>query len=161
MHDPDLDRRLQPLRLVVVAMAFGIVVLTVVASVLAAGGSMSLKPELAGPLGLALGVFVVVAAVAYTLVRNRMIAGLRQTYDEQSTPDDPATELAPRYVAITIIGAALAEGPSLLGGIVVLLTGQWTALVVPAVGVVVLALLLPTRDRFASFVSQATGRIWP
>jgi hypothetical protein len=161
VHDPDLDRRLQPLRLVVAAMAVGIVTLAVVASVLAAGGSVSLKPELAGPLGLALGVFVVVAAVAYTLVRNRMIAGLRQIYEEQSTPDDTATELAPRYAAITIIGAALAEGPSLLGGIVVMLTGQWTALVVPGVGLVVLALLLPTRDRFASFVTQATGRSWP
>lgn len=161
MHDPDLERRLQPLRLVVAAMSVGIIALVVVASVLVAGGSAAQKPELASPLGLALGISVIVAAVAYTLMRNRIIAGLRQTYEEQSTPDDPATELAPRYAVITIIGAALAEGPSLLGGVVVLVTGQWTALVVPAVGLVVLALLFPSQDRFASFVAQATGRIWP
>ena len=67
------------------------------------------------------------------------------------------TQLASRFVQLTIIGAAQAEGISLFGLVVYLVTGvQWT-LVVPVLGLLLLAVLFPTRDRFRAFAARVTG----
>ena len=69
--------------------------------------------------------------------------------------------LARHYMTLILIGCALAEGFSLFGIVILLVSGVWWAAAAPAVGLALIVLQVPTRDKFSQFVSRATGSHWP
>jgi hypothetical protein len=65
-----------------------------------------------------------------------------------------------RLLPVTIVGGSLAEGLSLFGVVVYLLTGHVPALAAPAAGIVALLFLMPSAARIGRLTSMLTGRVW-
>jgi len=145
MDDLAIGRMMLTLRLVLLAIAAGIIVFGVVAAILVSTDAVPARPQLGASLLPALLVAAVLMIVVFTLVRRVLRADLR-----------PENLLA-RFQALTIVGGALAELPALFGVVVFLLTRQPVALLAPVLGLGALALLFPSRDKFARFVESATG----
>jgi hypothetical protein len=156
MADEPVARVILTLRLVFFAIAAGIVVFGTVAAVLVAGGTVPARPELGSLLLPALLVAAVLTSVAFLVVRQAILAGLPRTDPAVGAVEMPLPTLLGRFHALTIVGGALAELPSLFGIVVFLLTRQWIALLVPILGLVVLVLLIPSRDRFTRFTERVT-----
>jgi hypothetical protein len=157
MADEPVGRTLFTLRVILLAVITGIVALGIVAVVLVAGGTFTTRPHLATPLLPVLGLTTAALIVVYPVVRQALIAGLRRAGAGEMATEVRGAALVGRFKALTIIGGALAEAPSLFGIVVFLLTGQWLALLVPALGLGAVVLLIPSRDRFARFSAEVTG----
>jgi len=56
---------------------------------------------------------------------------------------------------VTIIGAALAEGPGLLACVTILLGGPWFLVAFPIVSIGWIASLIPTRDRVEALLRES------
>ena len=151
------DRVLRPLQFVIASMIVGILAFGLVAVI--AGGIRSAGPPVAPVLLPALGAVALAEIPAYILVRQGIVERLRRRLD-QSAADLTAYMFVGPFTTLTIIGGALAEGPSLFGIVVYWVTGDGLALVVPLVGVLVLARLYPTRGRLCTFLSRISGRPW-
>jgi hypothetical protein len=143
VSDEAVARTILTLRLVLLAIALGIIVFSVVAAILVSTDAVPARPELGSSLLPALVAAAVLMMVVFVLVRQVLRADLR--------PE----KLLPRFLALTIVSGALAELPSLFGVVVFLLTRQWAALLAPILGLAALVLLFPSRDKFARFAESA------
>lgn len=158
MTRSEVDQLLMPLRLIIAAMAFGIIAFGVLAGVL--GGSTA-DAGLANLLLLILAMFIVAAPPAFFFVRSTLLRQARDWWaneDTQSAP--PLTEFVQRYTVIVIIGGALAEAPALFGVLIYLLAGTPLALVAPVLALLAFGRLFPMRSRFNDFVAGVTGLPW-
>lgn len=160
MTDDKLHPELQSMRVVVSAMAVGVIMFAAIVVFLIASGRMTGDPTLQNPLLLALLAVAVMEIVAYVVVRKLITDKLRRRWLSQETEELPADDPAKSYQAITLIGAAMAEGWSLFGLVVLLITGNWLAIAAPAIGVVLIALHFPTRDKCNRFAGNVTGQHW-
>ncbi|MFQ5807112.1 MAG: hypothetical protein ACE5I3_11750, partial [Phycisphaerae bacterium] len=97
---------------------------------------------------------------AYALLRTAIMGNLRRTWDGRASDEVPKEELAKGFNLLTIIGGALAEGLSLFGLVILLVSGNWLAVAAPVIGLLLLAAQLPTRDRFNRFAGNVTGQHW-
>ena len=147
-------------KIVVGAMAMGIIAFAVVVVVLVRGGAVAPQMDDAKLLLAALAAVAVPAIPIYLVLRQAFVKKLREKHGNAADKDLPIEELAKQYFALTIIGGALVEGPSLFAIVIVLLTGNLASLVVPALGLIAFALLLPTQERFDSFVESVIGRLY-
>ncbi len=157
MADEPVGRMLLTLRVILLAITISIVAFGIVAVVLVTGGTFTTRPHLATPLLPVLGLTAAALIVVYLVVRRALIAGLRRAGASETATEVREAALVGRFQALTIIGGALAEAPSLFGIVVFLLTGQWMALLVPALGLGAVVLLIPSRDRLARFSAEVTG----
>jgi len=160
MADRQVEQALQTLRLVVAAMIFGLVSFGAITVFLITGGTMTSRAELARVLLPILGLLVLAEIPVYVVLRRAVLAKLRRISDADSTEQIPTDQTIQSFTTLTIVGAALAEGPSLFGIIIFLLSGNWLAMVAPALGLLLLAALLPTRGKFDHFTSGATKPGW-
>jgi hypothetical protein len=145
------------LRLLVAAMAGGMLVFAAIAIVAVTAGSVTLNSELTTTLLAVLGLFAVGALVAYAVVRRSIVSKARQIREQQSSKEDPTAALLPTYSVVTIVSGALAEGFGLFGTVVFLLTGSWPALAAPVLALLALAAIFPSRDRLSRFGTAATS----
>ncbi len=157
MADDAITRMILTVRLVLLAIAAGIIVLGVVAGVLVTGGNIPAQPKLGSLLLPALLVVAAMMVVVFLLVRQLMLAGLRRGEPGDRAGEVPAQKLLGRFQALTIVGGTLVELPALFGVVVFLLTRQWVALLVPALGLGSLILLFPSRDKFTRFADGING----
>ena len=107
--DDQLAERIQPLKVIILAMAGGMVAFAVVAAVVANGESF--KPdEKAGPLLLGvLGLLAAGESVAYVVLRHVVLAKLK-AQEHGGSSADPASRIGEGFSTLTIIGGAMAEG---------------------------------------------------
>lgn len=61
------------------------------------------------------------------------------------------------FVNLSILQAALLEGPGLLGAVATMLTGNTLLLLAPGLSVLFLAALFPRRSRFDRWLEEVTG----
>lgn len=158
---PDLDSTktrpptLQSAQLIVGALLMGVVAFTIVAVVMVNNGR-PLKPAMATPLGIALAtcaLFCIFGAIAF----GRFVTNANRA-PWQAHPDPVPELMLQPFVIVTILRAALLEGPALFGVLVFLVTGRWEMLIAAAAGVIGLLAIFPSRARFESFVSAVSGR---
>lgn len=160
MRDTDARPTLQQLRLIVMAMGAGVIIFGLIVILLVARERVNTDADLARPLLAALGALAVVEIVAYVVLRKLLMGSMRRRWLGQAVEDVPAEELTRGFQALTLIGAALAEGLSLFGLVVVLVTGTWPAIVATVAGLLALALAMPTRDKLNRFAANVTGQHW-
>lgn len=154
--------QMQVLPVLVGAMTAGVVLFGVVTVILALTGA-----EEAGTLGEAAGIpgvmWIALAAVTLVGIVGFVAVGAaartRAKRVWESREDDAAGHagLVRLLMVSTIARAALAEGFALFGGVLVLLYGELLPLAVMAVGVVMMATLLPAGSRLRSLTEAATG----
>lgn len=147
-----------PLRtgqILIAALIFGMLSFAGVAAAMA-GKISRPDPQLANMLFIVMGVLAVSELTAYHLLVRPIF--IRQTRS-QAQAIDPASRAAfiePRYLNLTIIAGALAEGLGLLGAVTTLVTGRLEALAAPALAALALLIIIPTRDRLDRFVRAVT-----
>jgi hypothetical protein len=160
MANDKLHPNVQNLRLMIPAMAMGVIIFAAIVIFLVAGWRMNTDPTLENPLLLALAALAVMEIVVYVVMRKVITGNLRRRWLGHAAEDVPADELAKCFQTLTLVGAALAEGLSLFGIVTLLITGNWLAIAAPAVGLLLIALHFPTRDKFNRFAGNATGQHW-
>jgi hypothetical protein len=160
MSNDDVLALLQPLRLIVPAMALGVVIFAAIVIYLITVGGMSTTPDLANLLLATLAALAVILLVTYVIVRKLVTEWLRRSQADPGSGAVAPAAVARGFFTTTLIGAAMAEGLSLFGIVILLVTGNWLALVAPAVGLLLILLQVPTRDRFNRFASSVTGQHW-
>jgi hypothetical protein len=112
------------------------------------------KGQVARPMALALGALIVVEVAVYLLIRRAMLGKLHRSWQAGGEADVPAEHRMQILAVLTIIGTLLVEAPSVFATVIFLLSGNWVALGVPALGLLLLALLFPTRVRFGPLVDS-------
>ncbi len=153
MWDEMIARTILTLRIVLVAIAAGIITLGVLAVVLVSTDAVPAQPKLGSTLLPALLIAIVLMSAVFVLVRQGIRAALRRAAAGAVGPG----KLVARYRTLNVVGCALAELPALFGIVVFLLTRQWVALLVPILALGALGLLFPTRDKFDRFAESVTG----
>lgn len=146
MTGPDeaIDRHLRTMRIIVLAMAAGVMLLSaVVAFMNPAQGANAAE---VGVLAIVLAGLAIVQPVAYFVVRNGLLGALRRRLE--SSPDAAASAglILQCSGTLTLIGGGLTEAFGLLGAVWVLISGYRYFLVAPAVAVLLLLMQVPTRD---------------
>jgi hypothetical protein len=159
MSEPNSDRAVLVLRVIVLAMGVGVVSFLAVVVLLVTGGQAATDPRRAAGLLPALGIASAAAAGLYLVARRGLTGKLRRFYEQQAG-EAPPSQLVTGFATLTIVGAGLAEGPSFFGAVVFYLSGSWLALGVPVLGLLMLALIFPSRRMLHAFASQVTGRYW-
>jgi hypothetical protein len=160
MMDSEVDQVVRTLRIVMVAMLAGVVGFGAIAVILVVGGNIATQPQNANMLLAVLACFAVTGIVAYVVVRTALTGNVRRSCEGLAVDQVPAATLLKGFQMITLIGGALAEGVSFFGIVILLVTGAWLALAAPAVGVVLIALQAPSRDKFKRFAGSVTGQHW-
>lgn len=133
-------------RWIPLAMALGVVALSVGACVLRATGTIPADEGLGRTLALVVLALVLGAVPAYLAVRKVLLERARAARE-------PGRELLrqgrvpPPLLALTIVGAALAEGVGLFGAITVLLGGPWVVLAAPVLAAGLILMQIPRRER--------------
>ena len=143
------------MRVIVLALVFGLATFSVVGAVLGpvggdeAGGFDLGVPAIAIAAGLAV-VALVVPFVVRPLLAHR-VAGRRKEAEVEIADGKVPAELA----SATIVAAALAEGPGMLGAVLLLISGDLAYLVPAGAGVVGILAMLPTRAWMTGAVERA------
>jgi F0F1-type ATP synthase membrane subunit c/vacuolar-type H+-ATPase subunit K len=142
------------LRMIVVALASGVLLFTVVAVFLRRGGTMPDDAELGGMLALIAAGIGVLQLPVYLALRARFRASARERKAE-SLALVKEGRVPPPLMSLTIIGAALAEGVGLFGVVALLLGAPWYALVLPALSIVLILAQMPSRERLEGALREA------
>jgi hypothetical protein len=139
----------QPLRaarLILLALAAGVLIFACVASWLRATGAMPSETEIGGLLALiAAGIGVMQLPVYFVLRAN--LLGRARGQKEESLELLQQDRIPPPLMTLAIVGAALAEGMGLFGTVALLLGAPWIALALPALSIVLILAQIPTRER--------------
>jgi hypothetical protein len=120
-----------------------------------AAGS-SVQPDLAPVFLGVVGGLLVMSVVVGMIIRKQAVARSRR--EHEASPLAEGT-LLQRFGSMTIVRAALSEGAALMGVMAFFVTGEALGLVGAGVGLVFLAAIFPTQDRFGAFVRDVTGRM--
>lgn len=155
--------QMQVLPVLVGAMTAGVVLFGVVTAILSLTGDeegTGTQGEAAGIPGvmwIALAAVTLVGIVGFVAVGAAARTRAKRVWE--SREDDAAGHagFVRLLMVSTIARAALAEGFALFGGVLVLLYGELLPLAVMAVGVVMMATLLPAGSRLRTLKESATG----
>lgn len=156
--DPDVDKPVRALRIVVAAMIAGTLAFGMVALLI--GTQRPSAPGLARVLLITLGLLGIWELAAGVSVRRSIMAKARRSLEALPPGEVTTAQLMPAITTVTIVTCAMAEGFGLFGLVVFLLTGSTPALPAPLIALIVLTFQFPTRDRVSRLVSDLTGRRW-
>jgi len=151
-----IEKQLLRLRIIVGAMAAGVISLMVVAFVVVASRPPPRDDELAAILLAVMGFMALSDLPAYVLIRTTLRTKLRDTV-RQDTQTDPLMSVLRAYSTITIIAAAMAESVGLFGGVIYLITGHVLAFGGPIVTLVVLFALFPSVQKVRNLAIETLG----
>ena len=160
MNDEDTPLYLRRLRLIILAMTMGVIVFAAIVIYLITFGGMSTRPDLANVLLAALVAQAALEIVLYFVARKLINDWLRQRQSGQAGDSVAPSDLVRAFFTISLIVAGLAEGLSLFGLVILMLTGNWLAIVAPAIGLLLIALRFPSNDKFNRFAASVTGQHW-
>jgi hypothetical protein len=152
---PQTRQFLNVLRLLVCALAAGLVIFAVIAAFVGGSPSGSAPPA---PLDVfRAGAWLLVAGglVAAFVLPRAVGAKLRQ--DETATDDRRRNA----FFVLTIVSCAVMESGGLLGAVTALLSGEATDAIVAGAAALGIALQFPTDGRWRRFVAGGGGREWP
>lgn len=107
-----------------------------------------------------LGGLALAELVAYFVVRTTLISRLQRQHHTDVESDMTRTGLHASYLALTLIGTALAEGLGLFAAIVLFLFGDLRLIVIVAASIGAILAMLPSENRFRAFAYRITGT-WP
>lgn len=150
---------LKPLQLVLTAMAAGLVAITVVLVIVRRTADIAIEADSKNMLFAALGLVAVGDTVVFLLARVATLAIVRARLTRAGNEKPGSDVVWPGFWGLTIVVGGMLEGLGLLGAVVYLLTGAWIALLAPGVALFLIAVLIPTQDRFAGFVAKTTASI--
>ncbi len=139
------------LRTVVMALMTGLVVFAIVAVVLREQGLVAPVEVANGLLPILVMIVFLSCASSAVLIRFRMIEVARRS-KEESLAELRADRVPPVLGQLTLIGAALVEGPGLLGIVTVLIGGPWYCLAAPFFALGMMFWNLPSRQRFEELI---------
>ena len=151
--EPTTDKALLTLRIIVSALLVGVVALWAV--VLIISRSAGDRPELTGPLSTALLIFAAVATVLpIPLYRPIVNKTRREIANAPAQAGHPG--IAMRYLQVhTLISIALGEGLGMLAAVVYLLTRYQSAMLLAALGIILIVRQFPTRGQLDRFLARA------
>ncbi len=179
MLSPTIRTRIRTAQLLTAVLASGVVVMTVVMTLVVqqgatgatggtggtgAGNGIGSPPggSAHGPMLIMLAVFsVTLLPMAYLVVPMIRMKTARVVWGDAPAEVDAPERLAGPWMTYVIISAAMAESVGLFGAVVYMITGRAEALAAPAAAVVAMLLAFPTEGRFLSFVRSVTGRDTP
>jgi hypothetical protein len=159
-HNPEsggVEQALRTHQVVVGALLAGLLSFTGV--VLALQTTATAIRSMAGqenPLLIAMAALSVATLFASFIMRRLHVGQLRKLADQQV--DISPRLLITRFGTLTILRAALAEGPALFGTMIVLISGNVLGFAGTGLGALMLLIVFPTRGKFDAFVRDATGR---
>ena len=159
-----LPPRLLQLKIIVGALASGVVAFAVIAIFLASSGSLGQVAADAGftrTLLMVLALFGLGLAVAFPLVRKSLVGKVRAEWRGGGGAPAEDQRLIGHFQTLTIIGAAMAEGFALFGGVIYLVTAHPAALAGVVIGLLILSRFFPTEARFARFAEEIGGSTHP
>lgn len=142
---------LRTTRLVLAALALGLLTFGGIVVFLRASGMSPKDNGIGGVLAMTLAFMAVANTAIYFVLRKQLLARA-QTSKAEALALLSQDLVPPHLNTLTILGAALAEGVGLFGVVTVLLGGPWYALAAPAVAVVLILALFPTRERLEQAV---------
>jgi hypothetical protein len=151
----ELDGKITPMQLVVVAMIGGMLAFAVMT--LFVSPRMEHDPALARPLLAALGGMGVMELVAYLVLRQVTLAGLRGRADAGQPQAELDGRILGAWQTLTLIRSAMLEAIGLFGIVIVLLTGRWAWFAVPAAAIAFLVAGFPSRGQLESLSTRITG----
>jgi hypothetical protein len=107
-------------------------------------------------------VWLVIATGVCGLVLVMLLPGLlakqaRKLWEARADDEMAMRRVYQGFMSVSILQAALLEGPGLLGAVATMLTGNALLLLAPGLAVVFLAALFPRRSRFDRWVEEVTG----
>ena len=144
-----IQKQLNTLRIIVAALTIGVVGVTAVAILI---GPMDFERDQGLPdhvLAMACAALMVMEAIAYPIIRGRIVAGIL------SQADGPSEMMALKaFAAVCVIGCAMAEGIALFGGVVVMMDGLGLNILLVAIPFAALIVQFPTTRRWESFLDQ-------
>lgn len=142
----EAESRARALRIAILAMIGGLFAFLCVAVALVDGGMTKPDPKLTYTLLLVLAAVAIGDLVGYVVLRSVMTRGTQ--------PGDAKPNSVNRFVTLTIVGCAMAEGLGLLGTVTFLLTGNRLGLVAAVLGILLIAAQWPTQAKLAAYVSD-------
>ncbi len=151
----DVGKNLNVLRIIVAAMAMGMIALTVVLQVLPSN-DQSVDPTI---MAVVLNGMTIMELGAFTIMRKVMFANTRKKLE--SDGGDPKYAVNQVFMSYTIISGAMAEGIGLFGAVAAYICNERLFLIAPAVALVALMIVFPTAGRFASCYESVTGNPLP
>lgn len=155
--NPQLDKEIMSLRIIIAAMMMGIVAFGAV--VLAIGSKVAQDDaELGGMLLAVLGVLAVGELIAYAVLRMATLSSARRQFEQEPTGEDAEVRMMPAWRTLILVRSAMAEGLGLFGLVIVLVTATRTAFVAPVIALIILAAGFPTKDKLAQLTASITGQ---
>lgn len=147
---------IQSLRIICLALIGGLVMLTGMSVFLRVQGMMTPVPAAEQALPLAVAVAFAASVGLHFLLRPKLIGEAAKAKAESLQM--LSQEKVPQALgAATIVGAAIFEGPGLLGAITVLLGGPWYCIAAPLLAIAAIAWMIPSRERFEEELRTAGG----
>jgi hypothetical protein len=131
--------------LVVTALAIGVVTFAGVVVFLRISGEV--ESEVGRSLWIWIGAVALAEVPVYVAVRSRLLARVQGMREEAHRLLGEGLAPQPLF-ALTLVGAALAEGLGLLGAVAVLLGAPLAVLAVPAAAAALILAQLPSRERY-------------
>jgi hypothetical protein len=154
-HQPPAT--LRPVQIVVGMLAFGCLAFSAFAAFQHLTGRVQPQPGPAQPMPLIWAVTGMGELVAWVVLRQGLLKQTRRTWETSSHDEAAVRRLVVAFTMFVIIRAALIEGWSLLGAMTFLISGIWSILAGPALGVFLLLITWPTETALRGFLSKATG----
>jgi hypothetical protein len=149
----DIETGVRTGRIIITAMLVGVLAFAAIAFYFVEHGNFQVNRSLSTTLLLAWAVLAVVEIAAYVTLRTSM---LKQLPDRASLTEQ-SPKIADMLATRTIIGAAMAEGLALFATVIYLLTGQRSVLVLVALGLLVVAIQLPSVTRWRGEARQLSA----
>jgi len=88
---------------------------------------------------------------------RRYERALRREFEQNPGGEDATARVLAALRTLWLIGAAMAEGFGMFGAVVLLLSGNKVLLIAPLISVVLLLMVLPSRQKFDALTARLTG----
>lgn len=152
-------------KIIIAAFAMGVVTFGVAALVFGPQARLNKPapdPQLPIILGAVMGgLFVLACIFGLGVMSAILLSQARKAWDQRSSTESGAMQVARLFLTRTIIRGAMFEGPGLLGGVILFLTGSAIGIAGLVASLLLLAGTFPTKSALQRFFELATQHEHP